>query len=53
MKLNYRQQDNGLFILGRGEIEQIATDVLREVAPQNLVYPMALSTEALFDKYGL
>lgn len=53
MKLNYRQQDNGLFILGRSEIEQIATDVLRDVAPQNLVYPMALSTEVLFDKYGL
>ena len=53
MKLNYRQQDNGMFILGRNEIEQIATDVLREVAPQSLVYPMALSTEALFDFFGL
>ena len=53
MKLNYRQQSNGLFILGRSEIDQIATDVLREVAPQNLISPLALKTEALFDQYGL
>lgn len=53
MKLNYRQQSNGLFILGRSEIDQIATDVLREVAPQNLISPLALRTDALFDQYGL
>lgn len=53
MKLNYRQQDNGMFILGRSEIEQIATDVLREFAPLNLVFPRPLSTEALFDYLGL
>ena len=53
MTLNCRQQGNGMFVLSRSEIEQIATDVLREVAPQNLVYPMALSTDILFDHYGL
>lgn len=53
MKLNYRQQDNGMFILNRNEIEVIATDVLREFAPQNLNYPMALSTSALFEYCGL
>ena len=53
MKLYYRQQDNGMFILARSDIEHIATDVLSEVAPQNLVYPLPLRTDALFDYYGL
>ena len=53
MKLNYRQQDNGMFILNRQDIEQIATDALSEIAPQTLNYPIPLSTDVLFDKLDL
>ncbi|MBQ2634159.1 MAG: ImmA/IrrE family metallo-endopeptidase [Oscillospiraceae bacterium] len=53
MRLNYRQQNNGMFILGRNEIELIATGVLREFAPQNLNSPMALNISALFEYFGL
>ena len=36
MELTYPQKSNGLYVLSRMAIEQIATDVLKEYAPQNL-----------------
>lgn len=53
MILNYRQQDNGMYVLSRNDIEHIATDLLREQFPTNLDYPIPLNTEALFESLGL
>ena len=36
MKLNYDQKGNGIYILSRSDIEKIATEILKEYAPENL-----------------
>ena len=54
MELNYKQRTNGMYILYKEDIEQIATDALKEFSPQNLDYPTALNTDAfLVDYLGL
>ena len=46
MELNYKQRANGMYILYKEDIEQIATDPLKEFSPQNLDYPTALNTDS-------
>ena len=46
MELNYKQRANGMYILYKEDIEQIATDTLKEFSPQNLDYPSALDTDS-------
>ena len=54
MELNYKQRANGMYILYKEDIEQIATDTLKEFSPQNLDYPSALDTDSfLVDHLGL
>lgn len=53
MKLRYPQKADGMYILNRNSIEEIATDVLKELFPMNLECPIALRTEALLDNLGL
>lgn len=53
MKLRYSQQANGMYILNRNNIEEIAAGILKEQFPMNLEYPTALKTEVLLDNLGL
>ena len=53
MELNYRQHSNGMYILGKNDIETIATNVLKELSPANLEKPIPLNIENLFDALGL
>ncbi len=51
MQLNYRKKDNGQYILSKLEIEHIATEVLKEYAPSNLVIPTQLDTMSFLQDY--
>lgn len=53
MKLNYFQRKNGMYVLNKSDMEQIATDILKEKAPMNLEYPIHLNLEAFLDSFGL
>lgn len=53
MKLCYPQQANGMYIINRNAIEEIATNVLKQYFPMNLECPVALKTEALLDNLDL
>lgn len=47
MHLQYTQKRNGLFILRKSDIEDIATDILREYAPHTLSTPSRLDENYL------
>ena len=47
----YRQKENGMYILSRSEIEQIATKRLQEFSPSNLERPMPLQTTSFLEDY--
>ena len=47
----YRQKENGMYILSRSEIEQIATKKLQEFSPSNLERPMPLRTTDFLENY--
>ena len=49
--LCYRQKENGMYILSRSEIEQIATEKLQEFSPSNLQRPMPLRTTEFLENY--
>lgn len=54
MKLNYLQKENGMYILSKNAIEDIATSLLNTYYPQNLRSPLPLNTtELLEDCFGL
>lgn len=54
MELNYPQKSNGMYMLSRNDIEQIAYDKLKEYVPQNLERPIPLNTrDFLTEKLGL
>ena len=54
MELNYPQKNNGMYMLCRTDIEQIAYEKLKEYVPQNLERPIPLNTtDFLTDKLGL
>jgi len=53
MKLSYPKGADGMYILSRYDIENIAAKVLNEQFPMNLEKPIPLNTEALFDNLGL
>lgn len=50
MHLAYRQKANGLYILKKEDLENIATYVLRNYAPQVLVTPSPLDIEYLMEE---
>ena len=47
----YRQKENGMYILSKSEIEQIATKKLQEYSPSNLERPMPLRTTDFLQNY--
>lgn len=47
----YRQKENGMYILSRSEIEQIATKKLQEFSPSNLEQPIPLRTTDFLENY--
>lgn len=47
----YRQKDNGMYILSRDEIEEIATKKLKEFSPLNLEIPRPLRTTDFLENY--
>lgn len=47
----YRQKENGMYILSKSEIEQIATKTLQEFSPSNLERPMPLRTTDFLENY--
>lgn len=51
MELNYMQKSNGLYLLKKENIEDIATSVLKDYSPQNLEYPIALNDDDFLQEY--
>lgn len=51
MQLDFAQKSNGLYVLSRLEIEQIATSVLNEYSPQSLETPIPLDTVDFLESY--
>lgn len=47
----YRQKDNGMYILSRNEIEQIAAKIISEYAPSNLERPTPLQTTDFLENH--
>lgn len=51
MQLNYEQKGNGMYILSRKDIENIATEILKEYSPENLEYITPLDTADFLENY--
>lgn len=51
MKSEYVQKENGLYILSKNDIENIADSVIREYAPQHLERPTSLDTVDFLENY--
>lgn len=51
VQLDYKQKCNGQYILSKIDIESIATDVLKEFSPRNLVVPTQLDTMSFLQDY--
>lgn len=49
--MHYKQQSNGMYILSRDDIEEIATEKLQEYAPDNLKHPRPLDTRDFLINY--
>lgn len=49
--MHYKQHNNGMYILSRGDIEEIATKTLNEYSPNNLKYPRPLDTKDFLINY--
>ena len=47
----YKQKENGMYILSRSDIEQIATKKLQEFSPSNLERPIPLRTTDFLENY--
>lgn len=50
MKLDYGQKSNGMYVLSKKDIEEIATDVLTEYMPFTLQDPLAVDIEHLSEE---
>lgn len=51
MELRYTQTPDGMYILAKDEIEQIATTVLKDCYPQNLEWPRAMNVDHFLTEY--
>lgn len=51
VQLNYKQKYNGQYILSKIDIENIATNALKEFSPSNLVVPTQLDTISFLQDY--
>ena len=49
--MHYSQKDNGIYILSRNDMEDIATEKLKEFSPLNLERPMPLKTTQFLEDY--
>ena len=46
MELNYPQRTDGMYILSRSDIDEIASSLLKDFSPRNLEYPIAVDVNA-------
>ncbi len=51
MKFNYPQKENGMYILSKHDIEDVATLILKEYYPENLNVPTPLNTIELLEEH--
>lgn len=51
MQINYPQKENGMYILSKQDIENIATLILKEYYPENLSAPIPLNTTELLEEH--
>lgn len=51
MQLNYKQNYNGMYILSKNDIEDVAESVMKDYCPNRLVYPMALDHKDFLENY--
>ena len=51
MELNYPQHTDGMYILSRPDIDEIAYSLLKDFSPQNLEYPIAVDVDAFLVDY--
>lgn len=51
MQLNYPQKENGMYILSRDSIDNIASLLLKKYYPQNLELPLPLNTTELLEEH--
>ena len=51
MQLNYSKNKKGMYILSRDSIEDVATLILKEYYPNNLVFPTPLNTLELLEEH--
>lgn len=51
MQLNYRQKNNGMYILSKQDIDDISAAVLTEYSPKNLLNAIPLDTVDLLENY--
>ena len=51
MPLPYKQKDNGLYVLSKNDIEDIATDILKQYSPKNLESPTPLNTTEFLEEF--
>lgn len=49
--MHYAQKDNGMYILYRNDLEQIADEILKKYAPSNLHSPRPLNTTDFLENY--
>lgn len=49
--MHYAQKDTGIYILSRNDMEEIATEKLKEFSPINLECPMPLKTTQFLEDY--
>lgn len=51
MELNYPQRTDGMYILSRSDIDEIAHSLLKDFSPRNLEYPIAVDVDAFLADY--
>ena len=51
MELNYPQRTDGMYILSRSDIDEIASSLLKDFSPRNLEYPIAVDVDAFLADY--
>ena len=48
--MRYAQKDNGMYVLSRNDIEEIATEILQKYAPATIDYPQPITTKAFLEQ---
>ena len=51
MELNYPQRTDGMYILSRSDIDEIAYSILKDFSPRNLEHPIAVDVDVFLADY--